>query len=363
MVLAGLESVWKSIGWLRREKPESYDAEMLVKFFEPGNRSLTPADFSFAFRASDGEDGRNLFEMANVEQSSENTLNLLANFMRTELASEMPSALDSDIEPEAWEFDAHSPTSIQLNESLLLTMLYSKNDERSRNISSDASSLSRHLMRAPALEDIFISECLGNLEIDFEDSKRLTEFAQVYLGGTHPFHMKLSAYLHDFPRHITHSSEHDSLVPKLMTDIGVLPSIIQSIHEPVPADHVVQDPAHYDNGAQKLIRLADVFGKVIPRSALNHKLRTTVDEIFILSQERQQGYFEAEVDTPGTFWHGKTEKNLRIYLANERRVLNQATSWFENVSGVPFSNLMQSINDNPNNFELADKHHIPNASG
>lgn len=343
--------------WVHRSRPELPGADYFQKFFQSHNGELEQHDIVQAVRAVMLSPGKTLFDIAGVEKNTVTSLSLMGNIVRMHIADSIPSAVDGHEQPAYWQMHGYTGFRLRAVEVDILALMRGSSAEINQEVDENVFSLSRHLDRSATLARIFIEECLDHKRIPYgfstlhDDDPRLQEFADQELGGLHPFHLPVVLHFHDLPRHITHSSAHDSLVPKLAQEVGLIPTIQQSFHEPVPTD--VGLPEGYDpNGAHMLSRLADNFGKVEFIEGFGYRLRRSIDAMCAYSRERQQHYFSTERDSPNSPWYGKNTDDLERYLANERKAYETAAVWFEEQSGQPFESFMAHVDNHAQDYEI-----------
>lgn len=340
-----------------RKRPELPGPEYFQPFFQSRNEELHQYEIAHAVRAVMQSPGKTLFDVAGIENNTDNSLRLMGNVLRVHISDSMPSALDAGEQPAYWQMHGYTGLRLRAAESDILTLMRGNSPEIADEVDVNVFSLSRHLDRSATLARIFIEECLDHRQIPYgfstlhDSDPRLREFADQELGGLHPFHLPVVLHFHDLPRHITHSSAHDSLVPRLALEVGLTSPILQSFHDPVPTD--VDLPENYDpSGAQMLSRLADNFGKVEFIEGYGYRLRRSIDAMCAYSRERQIYYFTSEHDNPDSLWYGKDMNDVERYLANERKAYEHAVRWFGEQTGQPFESFMAHVDNHAQEFEI-----------
>lgn len=343
----------------RSKRGEIYHQSELKKLFVPQNKQIDSSLIGHAVHAVESQAGQTIFDLSGVEKSNKTTLSLIANVSRTYLQADMPSVLDHTLDPQWYEMRNYVGVGIGMQEHELNILLDGHTTESKERQTVDIHSLGRHLLRSSILSRVYIEAMLEKHGIPFGDTPeiveappdpRLRQFGETHLGGLHPFHHPVVMRHHDYVRRIDQKSSHDLLIKPLVEEIGLIPTLKKSFHEPVPCDGPLPD--HFDNGAQMISRLADSFGKVEWIEGHGYRLRRTINSMSNYSRERQEIYFAAEKDMPGTYWYGRDRSNLEIYLTNERIAYTHAANWFEKMSGKIFEDFMASVDNYPTNFEI-----------
>lgn len=332
-----------------QSKAENIPTESINKLLIP-YKDIDPTEvFSAVVAAS--RSGKSVFELSGTKPNEQNTVALLANIYRSELLSFFPSTLDESRQPTLLEMIDYEQSIVDQTEATI-GIAMTGNHNKTIEMLDNPNSLTRHLMRTAYLARILTLECLHGQNIHPRSSVgKIQGFGMSYLGGVHPYHMVVAANMHDEPRNFTHSSKHDMLLQQLTHQIGLRKALARCFHEPVPTDTDI-DETHDRSGAQKILRLADNFGKVVTESSGKLRLRTSLDEVCQHSRERQEYYINSEKNQPGTFWFNKDKKQLDKYLANERKAYEEAMSWWEKISGKSFFGLLKEINADPDKFKI-----------
>lgn len=260
---------------------------------------------------------RTAFDILHIEDTPENRMRLLVLFMKSEIPKIFPGLCDERTFQSFKEMTTITSPMAGIFFKNIYVLLEGSVEKEEKH-SYDFSSFPKHA-RFTGLMAAAIYEAIKNNNVD-ENNEEVNTF----LEHTSLEDMYYIGLTHDIGRIITHSSKHDEYGEQLLHAVKVRRPIIDGHHKPAPI-HESIDPQTYDSIQQSISRLSDLFGKIILKDdAPVLTIRTTIEQIISLSQERQQKYWQEEHTNPDSMWYQTTEDDLKRYLENEKALLIHA---------------------------------------
>lgn len=279
----------------------------------------------------------NVFQELGIDDNNENRVNVISSYLRTELSD--PESLPEIVNPDM-ELRWLASQDIQLVEHTFsrifvnVGVLIQGNAYDLTSHHYEPGDLYRHMERTAWIGEVVLEEIYDRAQNDDPVAKEV--FSTITPGAIYP-----AGQFHDIGRVVTQTSEHDKLGDEILEKAGVRKEVLEAIHSPVPTEGEY-NPAN-DSYGQRILRLADVFAKVTQDENGDLVLRGSVEEVIAYSFERQVGYWEKEHNTPGSFWYGKTEEDVKSYCENERKVLETSEEWLQSM-GIRLTYLIEKIN-------------------
>lgn len=271
---------------------------------------------------------------------------LVTKYVRTSLAAQFPSLVDTKREPSPGEYKAFTPEFvIELEQGIQKTSGNHLGLTEGIPTRDDISPVGLHLARTVLLMRKFITEIRIHNSPGNSDSD-MKILSQKYFDGLHPLIVILGGYLHDFARHWDNSSAHDDLLNIVVQALGVPSSVKETIYRIHDSDKIISDPSTFDINSQRLLRVADLFSKKVPDLLGNTYYQTSVKDVCERAAANQLQYFnqESEIKRGHTYWSGKTYEHYLIYIKNEELLLGTAVEWLERVMGKKMRQVMGELN-------------------